>query len=383
MTAFLINEIDVRGGTHKQLLELLDHASDSGEEYVVLTKKLNPAGTYPGFERHLANIKVINDMAVMRWWKRFTVGWPSYIRYLRSQIASADVINIHGNGFEKYLVAFWGKRVIWQINDLPFVFQEGVGKRHIITSRDRFEKWRIRILTRLFVDRITVNVSKNAERVWRNLRKRADVLYCGVTPVEVSHDNSMTFGRFRKRKIVLLSSGVFYPYRNYETLVEAVGLLLQRGIEVVLNIFGSCDLCPEYYKKIKGIIETKRLEDYVSILGQVDEKKYQELHRVSDVFCFINVDQSWGLAVFEAMSAGLPVVVSKSVGATEILHNTYDSIMVDPMSAEEIAEQIIGLMNDREKYANMQLEGLRLVEKYSWEKAYCEPMIGLIRGLRK
>lgn len=60
------------------------------------------------------------------------------------------------------------------------------------------------------------------------------------------------------------------------------------------------------------IIERK-IEKYVKIWGQVDDDTYDKLFNVANAFAFINIEQSWGLAVFEAMSAGLPTIVSNSV----------------------------------------------------------------------
>lgn len=382
MIAFLINEIDVRGGTHKQFLELLDYASSQGEDFVVLTRRVDFEKSYPGFAKYADKITVIHEMPAMRWWKRFTYGWLRYVCYFRKLLAGVDVVNIHDCGFERCLWLLFGKKVVWQINDLPFAFREGNAKDCIETDVDKENRRKIRKATRLFVDRITVNVSKNAERVKRHLGMNAKVLYCGITPVNVVHDNMATIERFKQNRIRILSSGVFFPYRNYETLLDAFALIRDEGIDATLNIFGAVHYCPDYHRKIQSIIDKKGLNDYVKILGQIDEARYRELHAESDVFCFVNVDQSWGLAVFEAMSAGIPVVVSKSVGATEILHDGIDATFVDPLNARSVADAILKLMRDPISFARIQDEGRKLVGRYTWEDAYCRPMLDLIRSCR-
>lgn len=381
MTAFLINELDLRGGTHRQFLELLDYASSQGEKFVIITKRLNLDQTYPGFSKYADKIRILRDMPPMRWWKRFSYGWLCYIRYFRGLIKDVNVINVHDCGFERYFFIFFGKKVIWQINDLPFIFYEGIAKKCVVNNRNHREKWCIKILTRLFVDQITVNVGKNAERVERQLGRHATVLYCGISPINVVHENNATLDRFGQNKIRLLSSGVFFPYRNYETLVDVIELLQGEGIDASLNIFGSTQRCPDYYQKIQTMVEQKGLSGSVKILGQIDEAQYRALHEESDMFCFINVDQSWGLAVFEAMSAGLPVIVSRSVGATEMLHDGVDATFVDPMDAREIADQIVRLMRSFETYVGIQAAEIKLVGRYSWKDAYCKPMLELIRSL--
>ena len=60
------------------------------------------------------------------------------------------------------------------------------------------------------------------------------------------------------------------------------------------------------------LFRTKNLKKSVTIWGEVDENTYLKLFDKADIFTFGNIDQSWGLAVFEAMSCGLPTIVSNS-----------------------------------------------------------------------
>ena len=372
MIAFLISELDIRGGTHKQFLELLNYADSQHVKFKVLTSHVDYTKTYPGFAKYADRIVEIGPIGRKSWWMQI---WK-----IRRLLKDVSVVNIHDNGFQYVLMAFAGKRVVWQVNDLYPLFKEGVSKDRCLSKSDYLKILWIRVTTWLFVDQVTVNVSKNAERVKKQLGKNARVLYCGISPIDICHNNEMTFNRFRQKKIRLLSSGVFFPYRNYETLVNAVAQLRRHGVDATLNIFGSYSRRPDYYKTIQSQIDSMGLSGFIKILGQVDECTYQKLHEESDVFCFVNVDQSWGLAVFEAMSAGLPVVVSKSVGATEILHDGEDALFVDPMNADMIASRIEGLMEDHARYANIQGNGLRLVQSYSWRDAYCKPMLQLLNG---
>ena len=93
------------------------------------------------------------------------------------------------------------------------------------------------------------------------------------------------------------------------------------------------------------------------------------------MFIFINIDQSWGLAIFEAMSCGLPVIVSESVGATEILADQHDALIVNPLDAKNIANIIIDLMAQPERYKQLSQNATNFTHKYTWEKSYSIPML--------
>ena len=292
-----------------------------------------------------------------------------------------EIVNIHDGGLQwiTCLATFRkNTKVVWQINDLPSCFRVGVGKRGKTRKSDtvqcQFNRW---IASR--VDAITVNVTKNKERVESCMGKAADVFYCGVDVngalKKHEYHNEM------KHQVKLLSTGVFFSYRNYETLVLVVDYLRSKGYKVKLDIIGSTDKDKDYANKILALIKEKKLENDIKIWGQVDEITYNTLYNQADIFAFINIDQSWGLTVFEAMSAGIPTLVSNSVGAIELLHNGEDAIIVEPKDVREIADQMIALMEDGEYYNRISEKAYNAVKDYTWEKLYSSKMVKLFDEL--
>lgn len=378
MIAFLIANLDVRGGTHKQFLKLLEYTEAQGEPFYIITMRVDFDKTYPGFRKYGHLIRIFerepktssNPIARYRRLKR-------NCRKLAGLLKDADVANLHDCGFDGYLPAFGGIRTVWQINDLNPAFRTGVAAK----SNDTIGKWLSR---KLFlhnlkaIDKITVNVTKNAECIKDKLHRDAEVLYCGIEPLGIERPIEESLKRFEHKKINLLSSGVWFPYRNYETQVEVVKELLDRGYDVQLDIIGTTQYSPEYHEKIQHLINDGKLNDRIRIRGMVDENEFRQLHMQSDIFLFINVDQSWGLAVFEAMSCALPVIVSESVGATEILHDGVDSVFVNPLSVRDITDQIIALTSDSDKYRQLSATASEFHHSYTWDKAYSSKMLSIL-----
>ena len=108
---------------------------------------------------------------------------------------------------------------------------------------------------------------------------------------------------------------------------------------------------------------------------------YNELFNRADAFAFVNIDQSWGLAVFEAMSGGIPTIVSNSVGATELLHDNVDSIIVDPLNVEQICNVIERLMTDRAYYERLSDSAYAVTKDYTWDHMYSSKLVDIMKQL--
>lgn len=381
--AFVIYDINVCGGTHKQLLKLIEYSERHGQDFVIITKKLDLDKTYVGFKKYADKIKVYNYYDYPSFFRHRIIRRfiPAYNKWkLRNYIKDCNIINIHDNGFEDIYPLTKGKRVFWQINDLHGAFCVGVCANNSDTNSKQEMRSYIINTTKHFKG-IAVNVTKNAELVKQCLGREAHVFYCGVEPVGIKRNIEESFQRFKKRQINLLSSGVFFPYRNYETQIKVVRILLDKGYDVKLNIIGDISRGGDYPQKIQTLIDLNNLHERIRIEGQVDKERFAFLHKQADMFLFINIDQSWGLAVFEAMSCSLPVIVSKSVGATEILTDKDNAIFVDPINEKMISEEIEKLINDEQYYRKIAEKASIFYLDWTWDKAYCSKMYNLMTSI--
>lgn len=381
---FLIREINICGGTHKQLLKLLDYATFCNIDFTVVTFQLDYEKTYSGFLKYR---KQIISLSPERPWflkiKGLRKFYKNYVRCYQvltiKRIArKVDVVNVHDTGMEELFQLFPNKKIYWQINDLPYYPEDQkrasfIDEESAVRAKAAFER------ALGYVTDITVNVSKNADRLKKYYGRDSHVFYCGIEPVGILRDND-TFNRFSQKRINLLTSGVFFEYRNYETQVKVVESLIKKGYSVVLRIIGDTRLSPSYVRKIEHMIAEKELGDSIFIEGRVDEKRFKRLHEEADFFLFVNIDQSWGLAVFEAMSCGLPVIVSQSVGATEVLQDGVNSVFVEPTNDVAIVGEIEKLVNDTNYYNIISSNASSFAKTMTWDESYCSKMITLMSG---
>jgi glycosyltransferase involved in cell wall biosynthesis len=185
---------------------------------------------------------------------------------------------------------------------------------------------------------------------------------------------------FKKDRYQLFLSSIFFPWRRFEDVVDAVEILKHKGYtNFNVHINGITDRAPSYYLSIVDRIAKKNVGDYIHITTGLSEPELIQAYAKTDIFIFPNHNQTWGLAVFEAMLAGCATIVSKTSGASEILTDNENALLVNPKSPEEIAEKIALLLDDPKKLESISKNGIEFVRKnLSW-KRYAQEMAQVLK----
>jgi len=150
-----------------------------------------------------------------------------------------------------------------------------------------------------------------------------------------------------KNNFIILAHAHFQPHRRYEDIIDAVALLSPaRRAKVKLLISGNPNFDLPYYTSIEKKIKELDLEE--TIIIDPKYKSPEELvgyYQLSDVFVFVPIEQTWGLAPFEAMACQKPVILSTGAGCAEVVKNEHDALIVPAMNPQELAtslEKLIG-----------------------------------------
>ncbi|MGB8013698.1 MAG: glycosyltransferase family 4 protein [Terriglobales bacterium] len=361
--ALLIESLSVHGGTHKQLLRLAQYLRASGDRVEIVTREYLPGQCYEEFGGF--DIKTDPHPARGRL-GRVAAG----LRLAKLISPDADVLNVHDQGCDLIALQSLLQRpslpVVWQINDLHPAYHVGpyaeIGARWFHPAQ--------RFVGRLVARRcraLTVNVTKNARRVQQNMGGEPEVFYCGVDQIA-----STPTVRRLEAPIQVLSIGVFYPYRNYETIIDALALLASQDIGAELTVVGTTKYHPEYAHTVETLARQRGVA--VCWLGEVTEEVLRRTMARSHLFVFVNVDQSWGLAAFEALNMSLPVVLSESVGAVELLRDNPSVRVVDPKSAVAVAAAIADIASSQRRYEQLMATAFESVQAYTWDKLYSSAM---------
>lgn len=132
------------------------------------------------------------------------------------------------------------------------------------------------------------------------------------------------------------------PKRDRLRVLFAGQVRLQKGIPYLLEAL-RCLNSRRVEVKIAGHVQLHReklqsYEKYAQFLGAVPRARMIDLFHWADLFVFPSVCDGFGLAVYEAMACGVPVVITDGAGA-EIRHGV-DGLVVAARDANGLARAI-------------------------------------------
>ncbi|PIQ82702.1 MAG: hypothetical protein COV76_02160 [Candidatus Omnitrophica bacterium CG11_big_fil_rev_8_21_14_0_20_64_10] len=178
-------------------------------------------------------------------------------------------------------------------------------------------------------------------------------------------------GTFRKQhpelagRKLLLFLGRLHPKKRPALAAEAFALLARKRNDLQLVLAGPDE---GGLASARVILEQAGLLERLSTPGAVHGAEKWALYLDSDLFLLPSEDENFGVAVIEALAAGLPVLVSPSVGVAETVEEA-GAGRTAPLNAAAWAATADELLRDPERRGRMGAAGRKLVaERFSTER---------------
>ncbi|KAA5546136.1 glycosyltransferase family 4 protein [Roseiconus nitratireducens] len=139
--------------------------------------------------------------------------------------------------------------------------------------------------------------------------------------------------------------------KGHAFAIEAIALLRDRGIECSYTLYGE----GPYRSAIEDQIRSLDLQQQVKLAGVADEATVIESLRQADLFLLpsVGLGEATPVSVLEAMSCGLPAIVSRIGGTPDIIDSWHDGVIVPQADSTAIAESIERLVSDPALHTQM------------------------------
>jgi glycosyltransferase involved in cell wall biosynthesis len=136
------------------------------------------------------------------------------------------------------------------------------------------------------------------------------------------------------------------PHKDQPTLIGAASLLGWQGLDCEVWLIGEGSRRPE----LEGLIAGQGLSDRVRLLGM--RRDVPELVGQLDVFVFATTpEEGLGIALIEAMAAGVPVVASDVGACREVLDDGALGLLVPPRDPLSLADAVLRIRDQPEAAA--------------------------------
>ena len=203
---------------------------------------------------------------------------------------------------------------------------------------------------------------------WCGVRAEIAVRPLGVDS-EVFRPSPAMRGQWREKlnlgpdELVLLYTGKLIEAKGVHVLVAAALRLLNDGANLKVAVVGDAE--PDYLARIQEEIKAAGRADDFRFLPSVQHAELPGAYAAADIAIWPRQES---MAVFEAMSTSLPVVVSNRSGYSALI-TSGPGVVFDHDDDASLAERIRSLF-DPSRRAEMGAAGRTLVEReYSWTRS--------------
>lgn len=216
-----------------------------------------------------------------------------------------------------------------------------------------------------------VAISHDTELYFRKTAKHFDVQ---LLPNAVDYDKFKGNGNHQQgTKLRLVNVGSLNKNKNQIFLLEVSRILRKKGVDFEMKIVGG----GRDYAFLEQNIEEYQLKNFVSLCGNVDNVE-DYLHD-SDIYVHSSLSEALGLTIIEAMASGLPVVTLDGRGNRDLIVQGKNGYMVYEQNAEQFADRILEIWNDKQKYNEMSAFAQEFAKKYDI-KEYVDRLLELYNG---
>jgi glycosyltransferase involved in cell wall biosynthesis len=170
----------------------------------------------------------------------------------------------------------------------------------------------------------------------------------------------------KNEKLKILCVSQFNRNKNLEAVIHVVDKL-SKTFDLEAYIIGA-PTDQEYLNEFIQLVRNKNLEKIVRMGISIDDAALVDCYLSCDLFIFLSKVETFGLAVLEAMYAGLPLVVTEVGSIPEFVKNNVNGFLVSPDNMQQICDCASKLLKDSKLRKEMGIRNKQIAKGYTWSK---------------
>ena len=179
-----------------------------------------------------------------------------------------------------------------------------------------------------------------------------------------------------------LSVSRLVPIKRIELQLEALAQLVPEFPAALLHIVGNG---PEE-EHLKEVVKVRKLTEHVVFHGYQSGYRLGLFYLECDCFLLTSDYEGWGMVIIEAMTAGLPIIMTDVGCAGELIVDGKSGLVVPPRDVPSLTTAMRRVLTDvalREQLAIGAIHALKqlpsfeqLLQEYrqNWELAFAKPL---------
>ncbi len=332
-------------GARRSLLDILTHLDKETFSPIVVCSSRGH------LTEKLDEIKIPYRIIRMRLWRKgkYFPWIPSTVMCLAKLIKKERISLVHSNSHSDAPYGILACRfrktpVISHIRD--------------IIQPDKVGKYLLK-----YADRV-IAVSNAAAKPFKDINNKSRKLLVINNSIDLNSFKSSEDIRGKlnisKKELVIGIVGQISRLKGHDVFLKAASIILKKNKNVKFLIAGEVrrerdqGLCEAFIRRLnlrENVIFAGFRNDIANVMSAID------------ILAFPTLKESFGRSAIEAMTQRKPVVASNVGGVPEIVNHGKTGILVPSGDAEELADGLLELINDKEKTEYMGKEGLKVVRK--------------------
>ena len=298
---------------------------------------------------------------------RFLVTAIVHLPFILRRIHSTtdSIVHIHGTGLLQCVLLIWLRvtktSTTWTLHGiLAKETWQAYCKNKRIPALLRYGFYSIIERISLFVSqKVIVDTQYVADVIHR--KKQLYVIPQGIFPEEFSSNDT----GIRDANLVL-SVGVISPRKGHHHLIEAFAKVKSVLPDARLVIAGALPVL-DYHNTLLALIARLGLKDSVGFAIHIPRAEIIALLKKASVFALHSEEESQGIALCEALCAGLPVVATNAGGIPYVVSHDHDGFLVEYGDVAAFARYIGLLLSDPVLQKKMAHNAVVSARRFEWK----------------